>query len=215
MEERASSHFKQNDDTSVSLILRVANVGDDVGWQTLEAIYRPLIRHQLQAFPRISGFADDVSQEVWATVHRSIAGFVRQRTGSFRCWLRQITIHKIQECLRQQSRFPCTAQEESEILSRLEQLQQPASEACLLWDEEEKRRVLRFAMDQAKQEFNAKHWAAFQQSKIENHPPEKVCLELEITRDNLNQINKRITDRLRSIASACELSFEGESPVSG
>lgn len=195
-------------ETSVSLIQRVAAEGNNVDWHTLESIYRPLVHHQIRAFPSLAAFADDITQDVWLAVHKSLPVFVRERTGSFRTWLRRITVNRIQESLRRDKRFPITAQDESDIIARIEQLEQPNSEAASQWDGEERSRLLRFAMDRAKTEFSQNHWLAFYRSKIESESADSVCDSLQLSRANLNQINKRIMDRLRVIVADCELNFD-------
>jgi Sigma-70 region 2 len=64
-------------------------------FQTDQGIYLPLITRWLGRFPGLGDEADDLAQEVFVVVIREIPRFQRQREGSFRAWLRQVTVNKV------------------------------------------------------------------------------------------------------------------------
>jgi RNA polymerase sigma-70 factor, ECF subfamily len=55
----------------------------------------PLIARWLARVPGLGDEADDLAQEVFVVVIREIPRFQRQREGSFRAWLRQVTVNKV------------------------------------------------------------------------------------------------------------------------
>jgi RNA polymerase sigma-70 factor, ECF subfamily len=81
--------------TSVSLLDRLKLARPDASdWNRLQDIYLPLISRWLGRVPGLGVEADDVAQEVFVVVIRELPRFERQREGSFRAWLRQVTVNK-------------------------------------------------------------------------------------------------------------------------
>ncbi len=84
--------------TSVSLLDRLkAARPDATDWQRLQGIYLPLIQRWLRRVPGLGDEADDLAQEVFLVVVRELPRFERRREGSFRAWLRNITVNKALE----------------------------------------------------------------------------------------------------------------------
>jgi hypothetical protein len=82
--------------TSVSLLDRLKAARPDASdWNRLQGIYLPLIGRWLARVPGVGQEADDLAQEVFVVVIREIPRFQRQREGSFRAWLRQVTVNKV------------------------------------------------------------------------------------------------------------------------
>jgi hypothetical protein len=81
--------------TSLGLLerLKLANP-DAADWQRLQDLYLPLIRHLLSRLPGLHDEIDDLTQEVFLFLLRELPAFERRRHGSFRAWLRQITVHR-------------------------------------------------------------------------------------------------------------------------
>src|SRR5262245_10965659 len=82
--------------TSVSLLDRLrAARPDDPDWRRLQDIYLPMIHLWLGRVPGLRDEAADLAQEVLMVVVREIPRFERQREGSFRAWLRQVTVNRV------------------------------------------------------------------------------------------------------------------------
>ena len=82
-------------ETSVSLLERLRTGPDEEAWQRLDAIYQPLIRRWLLRHPGLGDEAEDIVQEVMGVLIRELPGFQRQRNGSFRRWLRAVTVNRV------------------------------------------------------------------------------------------------------------------------
>src|SRR5579885_2744950 len=82
-------------ETSASLLERLRSAPDEAAWRRLDDLYRPLIRRWLLRDPSLRHEADDVVQDVMEVLVRELPTFQRQRTGSFRRWLRAITAHRL------------------------------------------------------------------------------------------------------------------------
>ena len=86
-QERAGS-------TSKTLLKR-AVAGNEEAWCTIVALYEPLIRAWLGRTHIAPQEADDLTQDVLAKVVKELGKFKRgEREGSFRCWLRTITVNR-------------------------------------------------------------------------------------------------------------------------
>jgi DNA-directed RNA polymerase specialized sigma24 family protein len=82
--------------TSVSLLDRLKAARPHASdWTRLQGIYLPLIRNWLGRVPGLGAEADDLAQEVFIVVIRELPRFERQREGSFRAWLRQVTVNRV------------------------------------------------------------------------------------------------------------------------
>jgi RNA polymerase sigma factor (sigma-70 family) len=93
--------------TSVSLLDRLRSARpDDPEWLRLEEIYRPLIRRWLGRVPGLGDEASDLTQEVFLVMVREIASFERKREGSFRAWVRQVTVNVLRNHRKRQLRRP-------------------------------------------------------------------------------------------------------------
>src|SRR5947209_7703527 len=93
-------------ETSASLLERLRAGRDEAAWQRLDELYRPLIRSWLGRDPTLREEVDDVVQEVMSVLVRELPGFQRQRTGSFRRWLRTITAHHLAAHYRSRKNRP-------------------------------------------------------------------------------------------------------------
>jgi RNA polymerase sigma-70 factor (ECF subfamily) len=92
-------------ETSASLLQRVRDGSDQEAWRKLESIYSPLIRGWLRRDVLLdSNNTDDIVQDVMAVLVRRIEEFDRQRSGSFRAWLKSITVNCLRQSLRKQRR---------------------------------------------------------------------------------------------------------------
>ena len=88
-------------ETSASLLDRLRASPDEDAWQRLVEIYTPLIRGWLRRHATLQpGDADDLVQEVLAVVVRRVKEFRCERTGSFRAWLRRITVNCLRDFLK-------------------------------------------------------------------------------------------------------------------
>src|SRR5262249_21758344 len=93
--------------TSVSMLDRLKVAKPDASdWSRLQDIYLPLIRRWLGRVPGLGDEAADLAQEIFVVVVRGIPRFQRQREGSFRGWLRQVTVNKVRTYRRQRRRGP-------------------------------------------------------------------------------------------------------------
>jgi RNA polymerase sigma-70 factor (ECF subfamily) len=93
--------------TSLSLLDRLKVARPDASdWSRLQGVYLPLIQRWLGRVPGLGDESADLAQEVLIVVFREVRRFDRRREGSFRAWLRRVTVNKIRNYCRRRHRRP-------------------------------------------------------------------------------------------------------------
>src|SRR5579885_502929 len=93
--------------TPLSLLERLQRPQPNAAdWERLQEIYPPLIRSWLACVPGLRDEVEDLIQEVLVVVFRQLPTFERRRDGSFRAWMRQITVNRIRAFQRARQRQP-------------------------------------------------------------------------------------------------------------
>ena len=94
-------------DTPPSLLVRLRDRGDHLGWQRFFEQYWRLIHSFARSCGLSADDAEDVVQEVVTEVFKAVPTFAYDRSkGTFRAFLRTITQHKITDHLRRTARGP-------------------------------------------------------------------------------------------------------------
>lgn len=91
--------------TRKSLVRRLRNLDDRSSWKEFFERYHQRVIRIAQSKGLTAVEAEDVAQEVFKRVARTINGFeVTARRGSFRCWLYQLTRWRTTDLLRERAR---------------------------------------------------------------------------------------------------------------
>jgi RNA polymerase sigma-70 factor (ECF subfamily) len=184
--------------TSVSLLnrLKVARP-DATDWYRVKEIYYPLIQKWLRRIPGLGDECDDLAQEVVLVLIRKLSSFERQREGSFRAWLRQITVNRVRTHLRRRGKRPLVgAHLTADYLDQLAAGGNLASE----WDSEHDRHVFQKILTIVRPDFRPSTWEAFQRFAIDGRSAAEVATELGINVASVLQAKSRILKRLRQEA---------------
>jgi RNA polymerase sigma-70 factor, ECF subfamily len=184
--------------TSLSLLERLKLAGPDGGdWQRLYEIYLPLIRSWLLRIPCLGHEADDLSQEVLVVLVRELPSFQRRRDGSFRAWLRQITLNRIRAFQKPRRQWPLAGADIDQLLAQLEN---PTSELARQWDIDHDRHVVQKLLALVQVDFEPATWEAFAGFAIDGRPAARVAEELGISESAVMQAKFRVVKRLREEA---------------
>jgi RNA polymerase sigma-70 factor (ECF subfamily) len=187
-------------ETSATLLERLRTAPDEAAWRRLDDLYRPLIRRWLLRDPTLGAEADDVVQEVMAVLVRELPDFQRQRTGSFRRWLRGITAHRLGAYYRARQHRPRPLGSPLEE-SPLRQLADPGSELSRLWDEEHDRHVLGRLLELIEPSFEPATLAAFRRVAFDGVAPAQAAAELGLSLNAVLLAKSRVLRRLRQEAA--------------
>ena len=190
------SKWGQSLQTPVSLLERLRREPDDESWRRLDNLYRPLIERWLKLDHSLGQDAEDLVQEVMHVLIREISKFERERTGSFRRWLRTVTVHRLKDFVRRRQASPI-ARGGSQHDSVLLQLEDPASELSLQWDREHDQFILSRLLELIRPEFEDGTWRAFHGIVLELRETADVANELAISENAVFLAKSRILRRLR------------------
>lgn len=181
--------------TRLSLISRI-RVNDARAWQDLVALYSPLVAHWCRKRSLRESDINDIVQEVFFSVARSIEQFQpNEHGGSFRGWLWTVTRHKLIDFWRREQHSP-TVQGGSTAWQAVQQIPERLDES----DASERSAfgsLLHRALEQVRGEFESKSWQAFWRSTIDGVPVAAVAAELSISPATVRQHRSRILRRLR------------------
>lgn len=189
------------DETSLSLLDRASSSGDGSSWDRLVALYQPLMRRWLAAYDVQGADADDLVQEVLTVVAQELPRFHHNaRTGAFRNWLRQILTHRLQNYWRTRRRRP-TAAGGSRFLAHLHLLEDDASQASRVWNEQHDRHVIAQLMEQVRPSFLPKTWEAFRRQVFDGQRPEAIAADLDMKVGAVYMARCRVLSALRREAA--------------
>jgi RNA polymerase sigma-70 factor (ECF subfamily) len=186
--------------TSLSLLERLKHAGPDaLEWRRLRDIYSPMIRQWLSRLPHLNHEVDDLTQEVLAVLFRELPSFERRRDGSFRAWLRQITVNRTRAFCKARRKQPLAAggPETDQLLA---QLADPTSELARQWDQDHDKHVFQKLLAIVEGDFEPGTWQAFTRFALEGRPAAQVAAELRVSESAVVQAKFRILKRLREEA---------------
>lgn len=176
--------------TSVSLISR-AKIRDAEAWERLCRIYGPLIYRWIRNARMSDADAAEIGQEALLAVSRRIDGFdPTSEKGAFRGWLRGIVRNKIGDRIRVLRRSVPTHELPYEL---------PADEESQEEYRSASHALLRRALRTMEAEFEARTWAAFQQTAFQGRSATDVAEELGTTSQAVRQARYRVLSRLRAL----------------
>jgi len=199
MTERNVSNSDDLESTNVSLLARVRS-NEGPAWEILVELYAPMIysrcRYQWGLKP---ADAENVGQEVFKSVSRSISRFRRRREGSFRKWLRIIIDNKCRDHFRKTTEVAEGGSIANDLLTRVvdeidnERLEEGATELG------EKAILMRQAMKMVQGEFSARDWNIFWDIAIEDKDRKDTAQKFEVSDNVVYLAISRIRKRLKTV----------------
>ncbi len=184
-------HFN-NDSTRSSVIRAVADTGNEAAWQRLFDLYAGFIFSIARSKGLKAEDADDVVQSVFADLARKLPDFEYDRAkGRFRSYLIQLVRWRIADKLN-------AIKSDAELKKKTLEAAKDMSAADRSFAEREwQQAALEEALRRIKPEVRPEHYAAFVASTVEGQDAGIVMRLFNFSRDNLYQIRKRLTERLR------------------
>ena len=198
--EFVQAHVRSMNMTSISLLDRLKRAKPDAPeWRKLTHIYLPLIRYWLGRVPGLPDEADDLAQEVLVVLLGELPSFERQRSGSFRAWLRQITVNRIRTFSGESGKRPLAGLgEEADHL--VCQLEDPNSDLSRQWDRDHDKHVFQKLLALVQPDFEPNTWRAFVHCAIKGAAAAEVAQEMGLSECAVIQAKFRVLKRLREEA---------------
>ena len=185
-------YFK-NETTRSSLLRAVADTGNEAAWKRLFDFYAGFVFSLARAKGLSEEDADDVVQAVFSDFARTLPTFQYDRAkGRFRTYLVGLVNWRVTDKLRMGKR-----EADLKVALGRSARTQPAAMDEEFLVREWQAAALDEALRRLKPDVRPEHYAAFVASCVEGQDTEAVCALHGLTRDNLYQIRKRLTVRLR------------------
>ena len=186
--------------TSVSLLKAISDGTASARWTDFYHRYEPAMRGFLhERFPSVE--AEDVIQEVLLALTRAMPNYhyTPDGNGHFRNWLMGIVKHKARDAINRAKRI-------SDIKTDIAQWgnQQSVELAILAEDDSWMHSTMEAAMDQvmSDESITARTREVFRHVALMHEQPEDVARQFGISRNNVDQIKKRMISKLAALVSA-------------
>ncbi len=189
-------HFN-NESTRSSVLKAVANTENEAAWQRLFDLYAGFVFSIARSKGLKSEDADDVVQIVFTDLARNLPTFQYDRTkGRFRSYLSGLVHWRVMDKLKAGKR---DAELKVNFLDEAQLFMSPDDDSVV--EREWQAAALEEALRRIKPSIRPEHYAAFVASAIEGQDTEAVAALYGISSDNLYQIRKRLTAKLREMTA--------------
>ncbi|MEM6366300.1 MAG: sigma-70 family RNA polymerase sigma factor [Planctomycetota bacterium] len=192
--------------TRKSLLIRIKDRDDTESWSQFVDLYGPLVYR----FGRRKGLqeadASDMMQDVMQRVSQSIERFEYDpELGRFRSWLFLISRQCLSNQLKRKARQPIGSAD-SNVARMLNQI--PSEEDESVWEDEYRRHLLDWAVEQIRHQFSDSSWQAFYETAFNNRPASEVACDLNMSVGAVYIAKSRITKRLREKVASVDDSLK-------
>ena len=198
-------HFN-NETTRSSVLKAVADTGNEAAWSRLFNLYAGFVFSIARSKGLKAEDADDIVQVVFTDLARNLPTFKYDRSkGRFRSYLTGLVHWRVMDRLKEGKR-------DTELKAAfLEEAQEAVPSADEGFSEREwQSAAVDEALRRIKPEVRPEHYAAFVASTMEGQDTETVMKLYDLSRDNLYQIRKRLTAKLRE--TVAEVLTEMDAP---
>ena len=141
---------------------------------------------------------NDLSQDVLIVLVRELPRFERRREGSFRAWLRQVTVNRVRTHRQRRRRTPAVGLDPADGF--LDRLASPEGDLAREWDREHDRHVFEQLLSIVQPDFQPSTWEAFRRFAMDGIAAARVAEELGVSENAVLQAKSRILKRLRTEA---------------
>ena len=190
-------HFN-NEMTRSSVLRAVANTESEAAWQRLFNLYAGFVFSIARSKGLRPEDADDIVQVVFTDLARNLPMFQYDRAkGKFRSYLAGLVHWRVMDRLKAGKR---DMELKANFLEEAQSFAAPDDDGFA--EREWQAAALEEALRRIKPDVNPEHYAAFVASAVEGQDTEAVMRLYGISRDNLYQIRKRLTEKLRETTAA-------------
>jgi RNA polymerase sigma-70 factor (ECF subfamily) len=188
--------MSQAPETRLSLLIRLKDRADQQAWQEFVEIYGPLIRRLAARQGLQAADADDLTQQVFAAVARSIDRWeVDPARARFRTWLQRIAHNLLVNML---TRGPRERGSGDTCVQELLELRPASEDAHLQFLRAQyQREVFRWAARRVRGEFQPATWQAFWETAVRGREISDVARELGKSIGSIYAARSRVIRRMQ------------------
>ena len=189
-------HFN-NESTRSSVLRAVANTEKEAAWQRLFDLYAGFVFSIARSKGLNDADADDIVQVVFTDLARNLPTFQYDRAkGKFRAYLSGLVNWRVMDKLK-------VGKRDADLKASFwEEAKAASSDDNGFAEREWQAAALEEALRRIKPDVNPEHYAAFVASAIDGQDTETVMRLYGISSDNLYQIRKRLTAKLRETVAS-------------
>ena len=176
--------------TSISLLARLRQPGDEQAWQRFVSLYTPLLYHWAKTTGLYGGEAEDLVQDVFAVLVAKLPQFEYNAGQSFRGWLRTIVTNRCRDLFRRREHRP-RATADGHLDGESPDGTQWLAEA------EYRTQLAGRALELMRAEFEEPTWRACFECAVNDRPAAEVAQELGLTVNAVYVAKSRVLRRLR------------------
>ena len=190
-------HFN-NESTRSSVLRAVANTENEAAWQRLFDLYAGFIFSIARSKGLKPEDSDDIVQIVFTDLARNLPTFQYDRAkGKFRSYLAGLVHWRVMDRLKAGKR---DMELKTSFFNEAQPLVSPDDDRFA--EREWQAAALEEALRRIKPDVRPEHYAAFVASAVEGQDTETVMRLYGISSDNLYQIRKRLTEKLRETVAS-------------
>ena len=185
-------------ETRASLILKIADPGDNRAWEEFMHLYRPAVYQLGRRQGLQHADAEELAQETMAAVARAVDRWkpVAQR-GAFRAWLSQIARNLAMNFVTRR-KHQVWGTGRSSMQLRLNRLSDPHDELSRTFEIEYRRAIFRCAAKQVQRDVTKSTWDAFWLTTMEDQSAASVAVSLGLSVGAVYIARNRVVARLRA-----------------
>ena len=187
--------------TRSTLLARVRDRSDAESWREFYEYYQPLLLRYLRRLGLKEHAADDVIQDVFARLLRTLPDFtLGSKPGRFRGYLWKVTFSVLVDQARQ---VKAQRQAEEEWVRRFRDADESESRKVEAeWDQVESQHRLELAMQRVRAVTAPRPWACFEQRLLRDRPAAAIAAELDITANAVFVYASRVLKAVRKECAA-------------
>ena len=189
------------DTTRLTLLLRLRDRADQLGWEEFHARYGELLYRYARGRGVSHADAEDVVQEVEMYLFKAMEGFVYDvRKGRFRGYLRAAVVHSIGRRAAKYAKE--RAGLDPNVMDLAEAVKQATSDDQ--WEREWRLHRLRWALRTVASEFEKNTLDAFQLHALAGLSVDETAEKLGLSKASVYQAKSRILKRLKERLDALD-----------
>ena len=174
--------------TSHSLLEKLRQPAADESWTRFVQLYAPLLFSWANRAGLQESDAADLVQEIFTLLLQKLPEFQHNRTGSFRAWLRTVTMNKLRDWKRRTARSATISLDDDRIAE---------SKADSYWELDFRRELARRALELMRTDFEPATWQACWELVANGKSAAEVARSLDMTENAVYIAKCRVIRRLR------------------
>ena len=187
--------------TRRSLLVRLSNTGDSVGWSEFYGLYRKLVYGLCRRSNLSNEEAEVVTQDVFARVASTIGTFESDpKRGSFRGWLMNLTRWRITDKFRERPKAVASHSrrnsDDPDRTSTIDRIPDDLGHGAD-WDADWQETVLAAAMERVAKSTKPKHFQVLDLYRRQNWSVLRISSELKMNAASVYTIKRRLTAQLK------------------